>query len=130
MNDIFYELSLVIGISAGVSIVMRLLRQPLIIGYILSGVIVGPALLNVVHSENTIEAFANFGIALLLFIIGLGLNPKIIREVGRAAVLTGIGQVAFTSIAGYLIASALGYGTKAGIYIAVSLAFSSTIVVL
>ncbi|MCA9348827.1 cation:proton antiporter, partial [Candidatus Saccharibacteria bacterium] len=125
-----YELSLVIGISAGVSIVMRLLRQPLIIGYILSGVIVGPALLNVVHSENTIEAFANFGIALLLFIIGLGLNPKIIREVGRAAVLTGIGQVVFTSIAGYLIASVLGYGTKAGIYIAVSLAFSSTIVVL
>ena len=59
---------------------MRFVRQPLIIGYILTGILVGPSFLNLIKNESTINVFANIGIALLLFIIGLGLNPKIIKE--------------------------------------------------
>lgn len=130
MNDVFYELSIVIGVSTVVAMAMRLLKQPLIIGYIVSGILVGPTVLDVVRSEDTIEAFANFGVALLLFIIGLGLNPKVIKEVGKAAFLTGFGQVAFTSVAGFGITTLLGYSAKTALYIVIALAFSSTIVVL
>ena len=130
MNDTFLELSLVIITVFLVSVFMRLLRQPLLIGYILAGVIVGPLVLNIVHASDTLDVFAHFGIALLLFIIGLGLNPKIIRDVGKTASLTGVAQIVFTTGVGWLIVRSFGYDPLVSLYIAVALAFSSTIIVL
>lgn len=130
MNDVFLELSLVITVVLLVSLIMRLLKQPLLIGYIFAGVLVGPLLLNIVHAEDTLDVFAHFGIALLLFIIGLGLNPKIIKDVGKTAGLTGVAQIVFTTGVGWLIVSGLGYDPLVALYIAIALAFSSTIIVL
>ena len=130
MTDVFLELSLIIVLVAAVSLVMKLLRQPLIIGYILTGVLVGPTLLNAVQADDTINIFASFGVALLLFIIGLGLNPRVIKEVGKVAVLTGVGQVIFTTGVGWLIVFSLGYSPIVALYIAIALAFSSTIIIL
>src|SRR5664279_1273017 len=98
--SIFSELSLIIAIAAGMAMIMRLIRQPLIIGHILTGIIVGPSVLHLVQSPETIEVFSNIGIALLLFIIGLGLNPKVIKEVGKVASITGILQVGTTAVLG------------------------------
>ena len=130
MDNVFLELSIVIIIVLLVSLVMRILKQPLIIGYILAGVLVGPLVFNVVHASDTLDVFAHFGIALLLFIIGLGLNPKIIKEVGKTATLTGVAQIFFTTALGWLIVRGLGYDPLISLYIAIALAFSSTIIVL
>ena len=130
MNDVFLELSLVIIVVLAISTVMRLLKQPLLIGYILAGVLVGPLILNIVHTSDTLDIFAHFGIALLLFIIGLGLSPKVIKEVGKTATLTGVAQVIFTTGVGWLIIVGLGYSPLVALYVAVALAFSSTIIVL
>ena len=89
-QSIFGELSLIIAIGTGVALIMRLIRQPLIIGHILTGLIVGPLVFHLVKSADTMEVFANIGIALLLFIIGLGLNPRVIREVGKVAAIAGV----------------------------------------
>jgi Kef-type K+ transport system membrane component KefB len=129
-HSLFTEISLVIAIAAFVGLAMKLLRQPMVIGYILTGIIVGPAVLDIVHSESTFEVFATIGIALLLFIIGLGLNPKVVKEVGRAAVLTGVGQIIFTTLFGYGLVTLLGYSSLEALFIAVALTFSSTIIVL
>ncbi len=64
------------------------------------------------------------------FLVGLGLNPKVIKEVGKIAVLTGVGQVLFTTGLGFFIIKALGYPTLPSLYLAIALAFSSTIIVL
>ena len=130
MNDVFSEISLVVIVVLVVSLIMRLLKQPLLIGYILAGILVGPLVFNIVHASDTVDVFAHFGIALLLFIIGLGLSPKVIKDVGKTAVFTGIAQVVFTSALGWLIVRALGYEPLVALYIAVALAFSSTIIVL
>ena len=130
MSDLFLEFSLVIIVVLLVSLVMRLLKQPLLIGYILSGVLVGPLVLNIVHASDALDVFAHFGIALLLFIIGLGLNPKIIKDVGKTAALTGVAQIIFTTAVGWLITRALGYSPLVSLYISIALAFSSTIIVL
>lgn len=126
----FSELSILIGLAASVALIMRALKQPLIIGHIFTGLIVGPSLLGLVKSPDTVGLLGEFGIALLLFIVGLGLNPKVIREVGKVALLTGLGQIIFTVLFATMLTRALGYTSQESIYISVALAFSSTIIIL
>ncbi len=129
-TNIFVEISALLVLSAIISLIVKALRQPLIIGYILTGLIVGPSLLGIVQSPDTIGLLGTFGVTLLLFIVGLGLNPKVIKEVGKVSLFTGIGQVLFTSLIGYFIIIALGYSKMEAVYISVALAFSSTIIIL
>ncbi len=126
----FGEISLLIAIVAVVSILMRALKQPLVIGYILTGILAGPHGLKLVTSVESIELFSKIGIAILLFIVGLSMSPKIIKEVGKVSIVTGVGQVVFTSLIGFLIARFLGIAAIAALYIAIALTFSSTIIIL
>jgi len=128
--EILIELGVIIAITVLIAFIMRLLKQPLIIGYILSGIIVGPYLLNIVSSPGTMGVFAHMGVALLLFIVGLNLNPKIIKDVGKVSLITGIGQVLFTSVIGFFICISLDFSLITSVYIAVALTFSSTIIIM
>src|SRR3954470_9015786 len=100
MDTVFSGLSLIIVIGAAVALLMRLIGQPMIIGYILTGVIVGPAVFHVAKSPDTLALFSDLGIALLLFIIGLGLNPQALRDVGKTAACVGFIQVGVITVLG------------------------------
>lgn len=130
MHDVFTELSLIIAIGAGISLMMRLFKQPLIIGHILTGILVGPSVFHLVQSADTIQVFSKIGIALLLFIIGLGLNPKVIKEVGKVAAVAGVLQMAFTAIFAWAAGTILGLSRTESVVLAVALSFSSTIIIL
>lgn len=128
--EIFIELSKILAITVIVTGLVRMLKQPAIIGYILTGIIAGPTLLNIIDSTDTFTAFSQIGVALLMFFVGLNLNPKVIKDVGKIALVTGLGQVLFTASIGFVIARALGFSTNASLYISVALAFSSTIIIM
>lgn len=130
MAEVFAQISFIILIVLGVSIIMRFLKQPLIIGYILSGVIAGPFFLGIVPKIGALSVFADLGIALLLFIVGLHLSPKVIKEVGKISLITGVGQILFTFVIGYGISLLLGFSLLTSLYVAVALAFSSTIIIM
>lgn len=129
MNSAFLEISLILSIALVVAGVMHLLRQPLIIGHIITGLIAGPYVLNLLRNSHTLEVFSTIGITLLLFVVGLGLNPRVIKEVGKVALITGIGQVVFTSAIGYILIKMLGFGVVESLCIAIALTFSSTIII-
>ncbi len=128
--SIFFELGAIIIVAAVVSIVMRALRQPLIAGYIITGVLVSPALLGLVRSVGTIQELAHVGVAFLLFIVGLNLNPRAVREVGAVAVVTGLGQIIFTALAGFFLLRYFGFTPISAGFMALGLTFSSTIVIM
>src|SRR3989344_2503609 len=130
MTNPFVQFGLMLLVVLGVSFIMRILRQPLIIGYILSGILIGPLFLNLIKESETITTFSEMGIAFLLFIVGLHLSPKVIKEVGKISLITGIGQIVFTSLIGFIIALGLGFNGVTSIYIAVALTFSSTIIIM
>jgi Kef-type K+ transport system membrane component KefB len=130
MHNVFSELSLVIAIGAGVALVMRIIKQPLIIGHILTGILVGPAVFHLIQSADTIEVFAKIGIALLLFIIGLGLNPLVIKEVGKVAGIIGVFQVALSTLLGWIAGVVLGLTNVESLFLGIALSFSSTIIIL
>ncbi|MBU3923594.1 MAG: cation:proton antiporter [Nanoarchaeota archaeon] len=128
--EVFIELSIILGITVLIAGIMRLLRQPLIIGYILAGIIVSPYFLNVIKSTETISVFSQIGVTFLLFIVGISLSPKVIKEVGKVSLVTGIGQIVFTSLFGFLISRLLGFSVIVSVYIAIALTFSSTIIIM
>jgi len=130
MDTVFSGLSLIIVIGAAMALLMKLINQPLIIGHILTGVIVGPAVFHVAKSPDTLALFSDLGIALLLFIIGLGLNPRVIKEVGKTASYVGAGQVAIVTVLGFIASKAFGLDTRASLFVGFSLAISSTIIIL
>lgn len=128
--ELFVEITLVISVAAIFGLLLHLLKQPLVIAYIIAGVIVGPLGFNIIQSEDTLEIFSKLGITTLLFIIGLHLNPKVIREVGGISLITGLGQIFFTSGIGFLITLLFGFALVEAIFIAIALTFSSTIIIL
>lgn len=128
-DSIFVQLSLVLAAAAAVSVVARLFKQPPIIGYLVTGFLVGPALLNVVHAEEAFHSFSQIGIALLLFMVGLGLNVAVIRSTGKPVLVTFLAIAVLLGGAGFGAATLLGWTLQESLIMAVSLLFSSTIIV-
>ncbi len=129
-QEIFTELSLVLVIVAGISVVMRLLRQPLILGYILSGIIVGPLLLDLIHAKEAFDGFSQIGIALLLFIIGLGMNAGVIRSLGKVSITTAAIILTLVGGSGVVATYLLGFDIRTALVMGIALFFSSTILIL
>lgn len=125
----FLEFAALLFLAAVFGVTARLLRQPLIVAFIALGIIAGPAGLDLIFSAEEIHLLADIGIAILLFVVGLKLDLKLIRTTGTVALFTGMGQVIFTSLIGFLLALALGFGSLPALYIAVALTFSSTIII-
>lgn len=129
-ESVFIALSIVIVIASAMALLMRLIKQPLIIGHILTGIIVGPLVFKVLTSASTIQTFSNIGIALLLFIIGLGLNPKVIKEVGKIAAIAGFIEVGIVALVGLGFGRLLGLDFRQSVFLGMALSFSSTIIIL
>ena len=127
--DIFTEIAVLLLLAAAVGALGVRLRQPLIVAFIAVGILVGPSVLGWVSANDQVDLLAKLGITLLLFVVGLKLDLHIIRTMGPVALATGLGQVAFTSIIGYLIGLGLGMTPIAALYVAVALTFSSTIII-
>lgn len=129
LQDVYSEVVALLVVAAIVGAISLRMRQPLIIGFIAVGILVGPSGFGLVRSSEQIHLLAELGLALLLFVVGLRLDLSLIRSMGRVALATGLGQVAFTSIVGYFIALALGMNHITAIYVAMALTFSSTIII-
>jgi Kef-type K+ transport system membrane component KefB/Trk K+ transport system NAD-binding subunit len=109
---------------------MRALRQPLIVGHIITGFLVGRFALGIFQNMGTLELFSELGISFLLFSVGLTLNPKALRDYGRVSIFTGFGQVILTGAIGIFVCILLGFTGVTSLYVGIALAFSSTVIVL
>ena len=129
MDSVFGEFALVLLLAAGGGIVSLWLRQPLLIAYIVIGIVAGPAVLGLVTAHDQIDLLAQVGVAVLLFVVGLKLDLQHIRHIGPVALATGLGQLSFTIVIGFLLILAMGKDWMEAIYVAVALTFSSTIII-
>ncbi len=126
----FTEISIILLITTIISLIMNSLRQPLVIGYIISGIVAGPYVLSILSSSEQIELFSKIGITILLFIVGIGLNPLVIKEFGKVSLLAGSLQIILISLVGFFVVNFLGFDNLTSLFIALTLTFSSTIIVL
>jgi len=128
-THIFYEIAAILALASAVGIIGLLLKQPLVVAFIATGIVAGPDVLNLVRDPESIDLLAEIGISALLFLVGLKLDVQIVRKLGAVAVATGLGQVAFTAVFGFIICLALGIDFVTSVYIGVALTFSSTIII-
>jgi Kef-type K+ transport system membrane component KefB len=129
MEGLFLDLTVLLGLAAAFGLFMHLLRQPPLLGYIATGVLIGTAGILGREEQDIMRSLAEVGVALLLFMVGLEMNIKDLKTVGTASLVTGVAQILFTTALGLLIGRALGFSLVASFYVALAVAFSSTIII-
>jgi len=128
--ELFLELSAIIVLATILAIIVRFLKQPLVVAYLLTGILIGPQFFNILQSTDYIDLFSKIGITILLFVVGLNLSPAVIKEVGKVSFIGGLGQIVLTFVIGFLLSSFLGISTIHALYVGLAVSFSSTIIIL
>lgn len=129
MENIFLDLTLIISFAAVLSLIFRFFKQPEILAYILTGIII--ASFHFFNSSNAVllQTMSQVGITLLLFMVGLEIRVSELFSLGKILLLASLGQVGLTFVLGFLISSFFGFNVLTSIYVATALTFSSTIIV-
>ncbi|OYT27070.1 MAG: hypothetical protein B6U97_02410 [Candidatus Altiarchaeales archaeon ex4484_96] len=128
------DIGFVILSATVLAILARALKQPLIVAYVLAGIIIGPYGMRLITEREVINVLAEFGIALLLFMVGLELDFRRLKDVGKVSLTCGLGQISVTFITGfmltkYLLIDMVGYTDLWAFYVAFALTISSTMIV-
>ncbi len=128
-GDIFIDLGVVIIIAAAAAFILRVLKQPQILAYVLVGILITPVFA-IITDTSIIESMSIIGIAFLLFLVGLEMDIKALKNVALVSGFGGFTQIALTFVLGYFISLLLGFLTTEAAYVGLMLAFSSTMVVM
>jgi CPA2 family monovalent cation:H+ antiporter-2 len=108
----------------------RRLKLPIILGYLVGGIVVGPYVLGWVHDSETIHTLAEIGVILLLFTLGLEFSLSELKRMGKVAILGGIAQILLTAAVGLALGKLLGWELIEAIFFGFLIALSSTMIVL
>lgn len=127
-STLLFDIGLSIVTANFFAYIAKTLKQPLILAYIVAGILIGPVGLGLIKDEHSVRVLSDLGLAFLMFIIGLEIDLRKLMEAGRVVIIAGITQVLLCGALGFEVASWLGYkGLTAG-YIAAAFAFSSTMI--
>ena len=121
---------IIVGSAVGVIALSRRLNVPPVVGFLVTGILVGPSGLALVEDIHRVEIFAELGVVFLLFVIGLELSVDRLRRLGRIIAIGGVGQVGLTIAMVSAIAVLLGVETTRSVYFGFLVALSSTAIVL
>jgi monovalent cation:H+ antiporter-2, CPA2 family len=130
--NILQDFAIIMIVAAVMTIISYKLKQPLILGYIGAGIIIGPHTppFNLISNTDVLNLFAEIGIILLLFTVGMEFPIQKLKNIGkRATIITVVEQIG-TLIAGYFVAQALGFSFYNSLFISVAMSVSSTVIIM
>ena len=129
MQSVFFEITVIVVIASVISIIFKFLKQPAILAYIFTGLLITATGIIDISNGDALESLSKIGITLLLFMLGLEIQINELRSVGKTSLITGIGQIVFTSAIGFGICKLFGFSNLAALYASIALTFSSTIII-
>ncbi len=132
INSLISDLALILVLGAIATVVFKMLKQPIVLGYIVAGFLASPhfTLLPSVAVESNIEFWAQIGIIVLLFSLGLEFSFKKLIDVGGSAIVTALIIVTGMMSLGYIVGQFLGYGLVNSIFLGGMISMSSTTIIL
>jgi CPA2 family monovalent cation:H+ antiporter-2 len=125
------DLATVMLIAGGVTVLFHRLRQPVVLGYIIAGVIIGPHTppYLLVHHQETIHVLAELGVVFLMFSLGLEFSLRKLRQVGATAFIAALLEIAALLAAGYGIGRAFGWSLMDSLFLGALISISSTTII-
>ncbi|MGM9506626.1 cation:proton antiporter domain-containing protein [Larkinella sp. GY13] len=132
LPNLIIDLAIILGTAAVTTLLFKWLKQPLVLGYILAGVLVGPkfSLFPTISDPATIRIWADIGVIVLLFSLGLEFNIKKLVKVGGTASMTGVIEISAMVLLGYLTGMCLGWSTMDSIFLGGIVCISSTTIII
>ncbi|MGI2335847.1 MAG: cation:proton antiporter [Dehalogenimonas sp.] len=132
MGHLDFGIEIIIVLVAAVlgGVLAHRLKLPILLGYLLAGMLVSPHGLGLVQNTEAIEAMAGIGVILLLFTLGLEFSLEELRRIGKVAILGGVGQILLTAVAGFGLGQFLGWGAAESVFFGFLMSLSSTLIVL
>jgi monovalent cation:H+ antiporter-2, CPA2 family len=127
---ILRDILIIFALSTLVNFLFTRVKVPTLVGYLLTGIVAGPFLLNLIHSPHEIELMAEVGIIILMFTIGMEFSLKHLLKIRRVVFLGGFLQLILTALVSMFIARAYQMDWKGAIFIGFLTSLSSTAVVL
>ncbi|HTH49481.1 MAG TPA: cation:proton antiporter, partial [Candidatus Limnocylindria bacterium] len=126
------DLAVVMIVAGLVTILFHRLKQPVVLGYIVAGVIIGPHTppFPLIHDEATIHTLAELGIIFLMFSLGLEFNLRKLRQVGVTALLAALLEIVLMVGAGYELGRLFGWSSMDSLFLGAMLAISSTTIII
>ena len=129
-GGIFGDIVAVFMAAFAGGLVARLLRLPVLLGYLAVGMAVGPHAFGLVENADTVRTLAEFGVVLLLFAVGVEVSFRDLRKLGRVVIAGALAQVILTSGIAFLILMAVGRVPREAVVLGLVISLSSTMVVL
>ena len=127
-QNLFFDIGTIVIISTLLACVAKFLKQPLIPAYVIAGIILGPYL-GIITSIDVINNLSEIGIAFLLFIVGLEIDIRKLKDVGLISSFGGVMQIAVMFVFAFIISILIGFFAAEAVYLGLIIAFSSTMVV-
>jgi CPA2 family monovalent cation:H+ antiporter-2 len=132
INDILViqDLAIVVVVALGMALLFRWLHQPLLIGYIVAGIIIGPYTppFSLIQYPDILEALAEIGIVFLLFAVGLEYPVSRLRAVGRKAIVIALAESLSTFAAGFFVGRVFGFTFYDSLFIGLAISVTSTVI--
>ncbi len=129
--DLLHDLAVVMLIAGITTILCHRLKQPVSLGYILAGFIIGPHTppFTLVHDEETIKGLGDMGVVLLMFSLGLEFSLRKLTKVGLAAFIAALLEITLMIWLGYEVGRAFGWSTMNSVFLGAMLSISSTTII-
>ncbi len=124
------DMAIVLAVALVGALIARRLRLPIIVGYILVGVAIGPHGLHLIHNVGDVETLATIGVVLLMFTLGIEFSLRTLRQIGMIATFGGVIQVAATTGLAFGLGWLLHWPLRESLLFGFFIAMSSTIIVL
>jgi monovalent cation:H+ antiporter-2, CPA2 family len=131
LPQLIQDLGLILVTAAIVTILFKKLKQPVVLGYLIAGFLLGPnvSFMPTVKDTTEVQIWAEIGVIILLFGLGLEFSFKKLSKVGRSATITSVFEVTFMLAAGYISGSLLGWSSMDSLFLGGILSISSTTII-
>lgn len=133
IGQFLQDFSVIMIVAGGMAMLSYRLKQPMVIGYIGAGMIIGPHTppFSLILNLDVLNLFAEIGIVLLLFVVGMEFPIEKLRKIGRKAFIIALSEAAGTFVAGYIVGQyGLGFPFFDSLFLALAISVTSTVIVM
>jgi monovalent cation:H+ antiporter-2, CPA2 family len=132
IGPILQDFTIIMVVASIMAMISYKLRQPMVIGYIIAGMIIGPFTppFSLISNFDVLNLFAEIGVILLLFVVGMEFPIEKLRKIGKKALVIAFGEALGTFTAGYFVCQGLNYSLADSLFLALAISVTSTVIVM